>query len=283
MELHVMTFNLRYADYDSASPHAWPLRRPAMAELLTREAPDLIGTQEGVHGQLRDVHTDLQRSGKSYEWIGMGREGGSRGEFMAVFYDSGRLAPVEYEHFWIFDDPHRVGGKWPHSGSPRMVTWVRFRDLVGGGEFYALNTHLDNASHEARLGGARLLVDQMRRPAAPLVPFEPGLPRVLTGDFNVPADAGEGGVHDILLREGEMTDSWTAAPAERRSAEYRTWHDSKGPAPGPRIDWILTSPGVRTVSTKINTFAPGDRYPSDHFPVQAVLELEPSSRGAGEV
>ncbi|MFC4494841.1 endonuclease/exonuclease/phosphatase family protein [Streptomyces ovatisporus] len=282
MELHVMTFNLRYADYDSASPHSWPRRRPVMAELLTREAPDLIGTQEGLHRQLRDIHVDIQRSGKTYEWIGMGREGGSRGEFMAVFYDTGRLAPVEYEHFWIFENPHTVGGKWPRSGSPRMVTWVRFRDLAGGGEFYALNTHLDNAGHGARIGGARLLVEQIHRPAAPLPPFEADLPRVLTGDFNVPATAEEGGVYDILLREGEMTDSWTAAPPDRRSAEYRTWHDYEGPAPGPRIDWILTSPGVRTTSAKINTFALDGRYPSDHFPVQAVLELGASQGGSGD-
>jgi endonuclease/exonuclease/phosphatase family metal-dependent hydrolase len=273
MDLRVMTFNLRFADYDSSAPHSWPRRRPAVAALLTRESPDIIGTQEGLHRQLRDVHEDIQESGKRYDWIGMGREGGSRGEFMALFYDAGRLVPLEYEHFWISESPHVIGEKWPHAGSPRMVTWVRFQDAATGTEFYALNTHLDNASGEARLAGARLLVQQMRDPQEPLPPFDSGLPCVLMGDFNVPAAMEKGGVYEKLLTDGELVDSWLTAPPDGRGEEYRTWHDYKGPVPGPRIDWILTSPGVRTHSTEINTFTLDGEYPSDHFPVQATLEF----------
>lgn len=269
-----MTFNLRFADYDPAAPHSWQQRRPAVAALLKQESPDLIGTQEGLHRQLRDIHEDMQHSGRRYDWIGLGREGGSRGEFMAVFYDSGRLDPVEYEHFWIAPDPYAVGQKWPGAGSPRMITWVRFRDLAGGGEFYALNTHLDNASAEARLAGARLLIQQMRRPGSPLPPFEPGLPCVVTGDFNVPPVLGDRGVHETLLKDGELTDSFTAAPAERRGEDHHTWHNYAGmSSSGARIDWILTSPGVRTTSARISTFTHEGRYPSDHFPVLATLEL----------
>ncbi|NLU76590.1 endonuclease/exonuclease/phosphatase family protein [Streptomyces sp. HNM0575] len=282
MELRVMTFNLRFADCDPAVPHSWPRRRPAVAALLRRESPDLIGTQEGLHRQLREIHEDMGRHGRSYDWIGMGREGGSRGEFMAVFYDTGRLEPVEYEHFWIAPDPHSVGAKWPGAGSPRMVTWVRFRERTTGGEFYALNTHLDNVSAEARLAGARLLVQQMRapepgRPRSPLPEFDTGLPCVVTGDFNVPAEKESGGgVYETLLEEGELTDSFTAAPPARRGEDHRTWHDFAGTSapPGPRIDWILTSPGVRTASARINTFTHDGSYPSDHFPVQATLEFD---------
>jgi endonuclease/exonuclease/phosphatase family metal-dependent hydrolase len=245
-----------------------------MEALLRQESPDLIGTQEGLYGQLRDIHEDIQQSGKKYEWIGMGREGGSRGEFMALFYDTGRLIPLEYEHFWISETPHVVGGKWPDSGSPRMVTWVRFQKVAGGEEFYALNTHLDNVSGEARLAGARLLVQQMRNAEEPLPPFDTGLPCVLTGDFNVPAEMERGGVYETLLMNGKLVDSWTAARPDRRGEEFRTWHNYQEPtSPGARIDWILTSPSVRTTSAKINTFALDGQYPSDHFPVQATLEF----------
>jgi endonuclease/exonuclease/phosphatase family metal-dependent hydrolase len=236
--------------------------------------PHLVGTQEGLYRQLREIHEDLPQSGRRYEWIGTGREGGSRGEFMAVFYDADRLLPLEYENFWISENPHLVGDKRPDAGSPRMVTWVRFQDLADGREFYALNTHLDNVSQDARLAGARLLVKQMRGPEAPLPPFDAGLPCVVTGDFNVPAVASSGGVYETLLEKGELADSWTAAPPDARGEEYRTWHDYKGPVSGPRIDWILTSPGVRTTSASINTFTLDGEYPSDHFPVQATLRLD---------
>lgn len=268
-----MTFNLRFPEYDPAVPHSWPRRRPAVAALLARELPHVLGTQEGKYRQLRDIHADLRQTGASYDWIGAGREGGSRGEFMAVFFDTARLEPVEYEHFWIAEDPYAVGELWPGAGSPRMVTWVRFRDLADGREFYALNTHLDNVSEEARLAGARLLVQQTHDPRPPLPPFDPELPCVVTGDFNAPADGAPGGVHGTLLAEGGLTDSWTAAPPQQRGEEHRTWHDYRGARPGPRIDWILTSPGFRTLSARINTFAPEGQFPSDHFPVQATLHL----------
>ncbi|WP_070009634.1 endonuclease/exonuclease/phosphatase family protein [Streptomyces abyssalis] len=272
MDLRVMTFNLRFADYDSAAPHSWSRRRPAVAALLRQEAPDLVGTQEGLHRQLRDVHEDIQQPGRSYDWIGTGREGGSRGEFMALFYDTARLEPVEYEHFWIAHDPYSVGAKWPGAGSPRMVTWARFRERTTGREFYALNTHLDNASAEARLAGARLLARQMHRPEPPFPPFDAALPRIVTGDFNAPAVREPGGVYETLLTEGGLADTWTAAPPGARSEEHATWHNYAGPSrPGARIDWILTSPGIRTKAVKLNTFTLGGEHPSDHFPVQADL------------
>ena len=51
-ELAVMTFNLRYAS--SNSPNSWPVRRPVMGECIRAHKPDLIGTQEGLYGQLNE-------------------------------------------------------------------------------------------------------------------------------------------------------------------------------------------------------------------------------------
>src|SRR5690606_21317470 len=98
--LEVMSFNLRFAS--PAEPHSWAARRPVMRQLLRRERPHVTGTQEGLYGQLRDIATDL---GPAYDWIGTGRAGGSRDEFMAVLYDTRRLTPVEYDHFWLSGTP----------------------------------------------------------------------------------------------------------------------------------------------------------------------------------
>lgn len=73
-ELHAMTFNLRYAGGD-VSPHSWPERRPIVRQLLRQTAPDVIGTQEGLYGQLQDIDSDLPLH---YEWIGVGRDDGER-------------------------------------------------------------------------------------------------------------------------------------------------------------------------------------------------------------
>ena len=55
--LAVMTYNLRYAS--STPPNAWPQRRPLMRELIQRVAPDVMGTQEGLYGQIKDLAADL--------------------------------------------------------------------------------------------------------------------------------------------------------------------------------------------------------------------------------
>jgi hypothetical protein len=88
--LQVMSFNLRYAS--DTPPNTWADRRPVMRELLRRARPELIGTQEGLYSQLQDISADL---GPSYDHIGLGREGGSKGEFMMIFFDQRRLEPLE--------------------------------------------------------------------------------------------------------------------------------------------------------------------------------------------
>lgn len=255
--LRTMTFNLRFAS--DTPPNSWPERRPVTRELLRRERPHVIGTQEGLYAQLRDIQADL---GPRYDRIGTGRAGGSRDEFMAVFFDTRRLEPVEFDHFWLSDTPDVIGSNTWGGGSIRMVTWVRFRDLRLGRELYVLNTHLDNASPYARARAADLT-------AARIGTLDRALPLIVTGDFNVAAHKDP--VYDTLLGAG-LVDSWDTAA--ERSKLYATFHGYKPLVPdGDRIDWILTSPGVTTHSAVINTFALDGRFPSDHLPVQATLTL----------
>lgn len=256
--LDVMSFNLRYAS--TAEPNSWAVRRPVTRELLRRERLHVIGTQEGLYQQVRDIATDL---GAHYDWIGTGRAGGSRDEFMTVFYDTRRLAPVEYDHFWLSDTPSVIGSNTWGGGSIRMVTWVRFRDLRDGQrEFYFLNTHLDNASQNARARAAALISER-------IAGLDRSLPLVVTGDFNVAAHKNP--VYDTMLGAG-LVDTWETAA--ERSKLYATFHGYRPLTPdGDRIDWILASPGVSAHRASISTFSADGQFPSDHLPVQASLTL----------
>ncbi|UPZ32952.1 endonuclease/exonuclease/phosphatase family protein [Streptomyces sp. LRE541] len=256
--LDVMSFNLRYAS--TAEPNSWAVRRPVTRELLRRERLHVIGTQEGLYQQVRDIATDL---GAHYDWIGTGRAGGSRDEFMTVFYDTRRLAPVEYDHFWLSDTPSAIGSNTWGGGSIRMVTWVRFRDLRDGQrEFYFLNTHLDNASQNARARAAALISER-------IAGLDRSLPLVVTGDFNVAAHKNP--VYDTMLGAG-LVDTWETAA--ERSKLYATFHGYRPLTPdGDRIDWILASPGVSAHRASISTFSVDGQFPSDHLPVQASLTL----------
>ncbi|WP_327181603.1 endonuclease/exonuclease/phosphatase family protein [Streptomyces sp. NBC_01334] len=255
--LKVMTFNLRYPGAKDA--HTWAVRRPVMRALLRRAAPHVIGTQEGLPAQLRDIEADF---GPHYDWIGKGRSVEDP-EAVAVFFDTRRLAPVEHAHFWLSDTPDVLGSNTWGADYPRMVTWVRFRDLRARKEFYVLNTHLDNASQYARVRSADLIAVRIAR-------LDRSLPLLLTGDFNAVAHVNP--VYDRLLAAG-LVDTWDTARA--RGGAYATYHGYKPLTPnGDRIDWILATPGVTVHREWTDTFHLDGQYPSDHLPVQASMTLE---------
>lgn len=256
--LSVMTFNLRFAS--AQPPHAWPQRRPLNREVIQQVAPDIIGTQEGLYEQLKDMAAD----NPDYDWIGLGREGGSRGEFMAIFYRRARFEPMEYYHFWLSDTPEVIGSAHWGNKVKRMATWILFRDLASKREFYVLNTHLDHQVQVAREKGAKLIRDRIEA-------WKTGLPVIITGDFN--AAAGVNPVYDILVTQAGFADTWNTA-ATRRGEAVATFHNYKGKNPaGDRIDWILTRGPVTCEAVEINTHTRDGEYPSDHYPVTAWLRL----------
>lgn len=257
-ELKVMTYNLRFAS--DTGPNAWPDRRPVMKELLEAQVPDLMGTQEGVYGQLKDLAQDMPR----HDWIGLGRDGGSRGEFMAIFYLRERFEPLEYDHFWLSDTPDVIASSTWGNTNKRMVTWARFKDRVTGKEFYFWNTHLDHALQPAREKGAELIrqrVAALKRP----------LPVILVGDFNAVATRNK--TYDLLLQDGFFRDTWFLAGTRRNDA-FSTFTGFQPPKrDGERIDWILLR-GAGTVSaSEILIFQRNGQLPSDHFPVMAWITL----------
>ncbi|MCX4743675.1 endonuclease/exonuclease/phosphatase family protein [Streptomyces antibioticus] len=252
--LRVMTFNLRVP----AVSDPWPVRRPVMRTLLRRAAPHVIGTQEGQFTQLRNVWGDL---GAHYDWIGT--PGSGNEESTAVYYDVRRLEPVEHDVFRLSDTPTVPGSETWGGAFPRLVTRVRFRDrLDGGREFHVLNTHLDHRSAYARARAAALIAERVRG-------LGPGLPVLLTGDFNAAAHASP--AYDTLLACG-LVDTWDTAA--RRGPAYGTFHGYQPLRPdGDRIDWILATPGVTVHRSWVDTFAAAGQYPSDHLPVLASLTL----------
>ena len=102
-----------------------------MRHRIRQVAPDLIGTQEGLYEQLKDLASDLP----DYEWIGLAAKGGVVGEFMAVFYLRLRFEPLGYDDFWLSDmlavsrvpptrgnsqRPYGYLGAFPRSGFPAV-------------------------------------------------------------------------------------------------------------------------------------------------------------------
>ena len=261
--LHVMSFNIRYDRAASRPEEAdhWPDRIAPLQDLLRREVPAVLGVQEALHHQLVVVEAALP---PTHRMIGAGRDGGSRGEYSAIFYDSARLELIEWDQFWLSDTPRLIGSCTWGNGVPRIVTWGRFRDRVTEQELLLINTHFDHESDAARLRSVDAVLDLIRV-------FHPRLPTIVLGDFN--ADAGSCPAYRAFVESGVVQDAWTTT-SEHLTPDFGTFPRYGEPIEGgKRIDWILTSPDIEVHRAAVNTSTLDGAYASDHLPVQALVEL----------
>jgi endonuclease/exonuclease/phosphatase family metal-dependent hydrolase len=249
--LRVMTFNVRVpADIGM---NAWTHRRDLMVQVIKAEHPDLLGTQELTEEQGEYLAAHLP----GYAWFGQGRDGGTKGEHMGVFYRTDRLAVVRSGDFWLSDTPEVPGSRTWGQPYPRMVTWARFRRRDGGGSFDYFNTHFPYRAEDvhARMLSANEILQRIGK-------LSSDTRVILAGDFNCAPDAP---VHAELTRG--LQDAWVTAAS--RSGPAKTFHNFTG-KPDRRIDWIL-SRGFKAIAVHTITTHEGMRYPSDHFPVVAEL------------
>ena len=249
--LRVMTFNVRLPADDGAND--WPHRRDLFVETIREAHPDVFGTQE-LHQEQGDyIIAHLPK----YNWFGTDRRGGHDDEHMGIFYRRDRLKLLDLGNFWLSDTPGVPGSNtWGHP-YPRMVTWGLFERKADGKRFYMYNTHLPYKAEDedARTKGAELILSRIKA-------LPPGVPFVLTGDFNTSPDSE---THHILTTM--LTDAREAVADPKGPAE--TFHNFTGTPEG-RIDWIL-SRGFDALGEQTITTHRGSHYPSDHFPVMATL------------
>lgn len=262
--VNVMTFNLRFhTPVDGLN--AWSLRKHRTAGMIRKHMPHLVGTQEGLHGMLKDLEEQLPE----YGWIGTGREGAGKGEHCAILYRKNSVIVHDSGQFWLSDAPETPASKSWDSSLPRICTWARFSFAASpGSELLFYNTHLDHLGQTAREKGAALIWQSLRARSA-----EYALPAVLTGDFNAhpdnPAIRFLRGEQPMDGERARMVDAYSLL-----SEAGGTFHGFKGgtdrQAP---IDYIFATPDVELLSVEIDRSRIDRRYPSDHYPVIAQVRL----------
>ncbi len=255
--LRVMSFNVRYPA-KSDGPNRWEFRRDLLVETIREKDPDVLGTQELYYEQGQYIVEKLPQ----YVWFGISRRGNREDEHMGVFYKKDRLRLLDSGNFWLSETPETPGSMSWGVNLPRMVTWGLFEIREDGRRFYFCNTHFPHRKedHKARLMAAGVIAERIQA-------LDAKIPLILTGDFNAPAGAE---VYQTLTRL--LEDAWPRAA--RRSGPECTFGGFKGNVEGSRIDWILYRGPFRVHEAETVTRNWDGRYPSDHYPVFAVLEFE---------
>lgn len=263
-ELRVMSFNIRYGTAPDGENH-WDRRKDFLVETILAFRPDLLGTQETLAFQ-RDF---LAEKLPDYGCLGVGREDGKeQGEIMAIYWRKDRFEVLDSGHFWLSTTPEVPGSKSWDSALPRMVTWIKLRDLRQPDRrpILWMNTHFDHRGEQARQESARLLRAKLNEMGA-------GCSLIVTGDFN----AGEGSQpYQLFFGEVEgvtspVVDSFRTAHPQRTTEEGTFSGFRAENVTGARIDWIACSRDWRIISAGIDRTSRDGRTPSDHFPVFAIL------------
>jgi endonuclease/exonuclease/phosphatase family metal-dependent hydrolase len=259
--LRVMSYNVRYGTAPDGE-NAWPKRLDLFFEPITRFQPDLIGFQEVIAAQYDTIAERLPGHGFS----GVAREDGKRkGEFSSIGYRKDRFALVASGDFWLSETPDVPGSKSWDSALPRLCSWVRLREKATGRELVFANTHFDHRGVVARREAARVLSERLN-------PIAAGVPAILTGDFNINEDNP---AYQVLVQPSDPAwirwiDSYRTLHPQRRPDEA-SFNGFKGTVQGSRIDFIFHTGHFRATETAIDRHSRGGRYPSDHYPVTAVL------------
>ncbi len=259
--LKVMSFNIRYGTANDGDNH-WTNRRAHLFDVVRLEDADLIGLQEALDSQIREIAASVP----AYGVVGVGRDDARlRGEFSAILYRKDRFHVAESGTFWFSDTPAVPGSKSWGNNITRICSWARFIDRDGRA-FYHFNVHLDHESQPSRERSTALLVQRI---AARAYPNEPV---IVTGDFNV------GEANPALKSLSAPTAAGTPLfvdtfrvrfPQEKEVGTFTGF--KMGATTGDKIDYVFVQPGTDVLSAGIVRTSRDSRYPSDHFPVTATV------------
>lgn len=251
----VMSYNIRYNNPDDGV-NRWANRKAKLNALLPAIVPEIIGFQEALFLQVRDLQAMLP----DYDYVGVGRkDGGINGEMNPIFFDTKRFSAHFQGTFWLSTTPDQPGSVGWDAALPRIATWVILEDKINGQELLVVNTHLDHVGSEAREQSAVLLKEK-------ILDIAQGRPFVLLGDFNSTP---------VQKPYALLTEKWldTRTEALTIMGPEGTFTGFESPEPKQRTDYIIISPLLNVQSFSTISTNQANNYFSDHLPVKAILQL----------
>lgn len=255
--LKVMTYNIRYSN-GSDGVNSWNKRKEKLADLIKKSDPDVLGVEEALHCQMKDLTKML----KDYTYVGVGRDDGKeKGEYAAIFYKKSRLKVLKSGSFWLSETPEVPGSMGWDAVCPRMATWAEFEDVNTNQQFLLLTSHLDHVGTQARL-------QSMFKLKGWFSAYPSKKPAILCGDFNF--NPTEEPYEAFFSHEENWKD---ARPANNKQGTFCGFE--KGKTDCTIIDYVFLTNEWKAESFEVPQDNNGTYYPSDHLPVVVTVSLQP--------
>ena len=255
--IKVMSFNIRYGRANDGDNH-WQKRKSLALVRIEAFAPDLLGLQECRD----DEQADFIRAGLSdFHFFGVHREGpgDTALEMAPLLFRRKSFRLLDSGCFWLSETPKTPGSMSWGSAYPRTASWARLSCMDTGHEVMYVNTHFDYEP-EAINGNARCLRQWVEQ-------LDSQLPLIITGDFNCGKHSDAFG---ILTGGKILFDAF--GQLRSPEADEPTFHAFGRPEQMMSLDWILISRHFKVLAAMIDRTHQGNLYPSDHYPITAVLD-----------
>ncbi|TDO27041.1 endonuclease/exonuclease/phosphatase family protein [Sediminibacterium goheungense] len=251
------TFNVRLETAGDVG-NLWTDRKLYVANLIRFHGFDVFGTQEGFKNQLDDIQTQLPE----YARYGIGRDDGiTKGEHSAIFYKKDRFELLKSGDFWLSETPEKPGFGWDAKIN-RICSWVQLKEKKSGRKFYCFNVHYDHQGMVARRESSKLLLAKIKLIAG-------DAPVLLTGDFN--------GNHStewyrLIADSGLLRDTFKEVKYPYvNNGTFQNFGRNYSVAD--IIDHIFVTRHFSVKRWGVLTDSYNGKFPSDHFPVLAEVQL----------
>lgn len=243
--LVAMSFNL-WIDQSS-----WQERAPAVLSVIKNVSPDTFGVQEADIKWMNYLSDNLP----NYAYVGVGRDGGTKGEYSAVFYRTDVFELFEGGTQWLSDTPS-TPSKYSESAYNRIFSYALLNRKSDGRKILHINTHLDHISGSAREKQTAVLVNFLNQ--------HNDVPVLLSGDFNAIRSSRE---LSAIFEAGYQTSADLALCSDGTRATF--------PSGNKVIDYIFVKKDICDIyEYRVDTSEPNGIQPSDHYPVYIQYDLK---------
>ena len=249
--MKVVTYNMR-CDVPADGVNRFTRRRGLVIDKIETEMPDLIGFQEITPPMNEYLKAHLH----GYMMVGCGRGKTYQDEHNPIAFRSDKYELIALDVTWLSPTPYVPGSRFEvQSSCPRIITHTVLRPIGDGEPFHFYNTHLDHQYAEARIAGAKRLIEKIEEDQK-IYPF----PLVITGDFNANPDAEEIGMF-------KASETGISDVTENMGITFHDW----GRRDEGQIDYIF----IRGFNAETEAVKWTDEwngvYLTDHYPIEITL------------
>jgi endonuclease/exonuclease/phosphatase family metal-dependent hydrolase len=252
--LKIITSNIRFAN-PSDGLHDWPNRLPLLVNIYQNFKPDILSTQEGRIGQIKELDSNLSEM----VLVDTHRNYIDERMYPCLFINPETIFVERSGDVWLSETPDTPGSSSFGSAFPRLFTWAEITLKESGLKLMVVNTHLDHVLQSTRLKQIEVLISEVKKINQ--------RPVFIMGDFN---ESPLTEIQSKLKESFKLKDAWM----EKNYPEETSHHSFLGDKArdGDRIDWILMPKNFECTDLYLEkkSFLEGI-YPSDHYPLLATV------------